>query len=181
MEQNKKHRLSTNYLYKRGREYLEFDKAYTIDDLPVLKEMHTKAHEMPYAGYFGFLLRHFGINESRSLAGFPELNDVSYWTGAEFQTREGSVALLFPLLEKAYGNSASETENKGIIFTSPRVKGSKPQPYGPIVLAKGNLSLKSVERKINEVYEVLKRKEEYERDTKDAREKAKKYVHFEFG
>jgi hypothetical protein len=80
-------------------EKLRYGHKYNQDQLPALRRIDSLFRKDYFlAGYLTMVLDDVGIPTSRTLARFPEVDGVAYWTGVEFRLPTwGQIALLLPL------------------------------------------------------------------------------------
>ncbi len=86
-------------LHLRGTdEKLCYGHKYNQDDLPILREINNLfSKDYFLAGYLASVLEDVGIPIARTLAKFPAVDAVDYWTGVEFRVPVfGQIALLLP-------------------------------------------------------------------------------------
>ena len=88
-----------NLVLNGTSEKLNYGHKYTQSDLPILSQIDSLFRkDYLLADHLISVLDDVGMHVARTLARFPAVDGVSYWTGVEFRLPVfGRVALLLPL------------------------------------------------------------------------------------
>lgn len=120
-------------------EIISFDKCYTVTDIPQLKVIQESANKLHFARDLSDALTDAGIRNVGSLSYFPSVNEIAYWGGFTVTTLDmkQQIGILFPKSEVAY--QRTQSPRGGFTLNPFAFNQKKPEPFGPLLLVKGEV------------------------------------------